>query len=91
MRLPVSLSYGKRVGMANGMDLIRSQRGLPAKLAYSLGLTRAAVLKWKQVPAERLVDIERITGIPRHQLRPDICPPPEPIERTSPGSDAVAA
>lgn len=58
--------------MANGMALIRAQRGLPSKVAHGLGLTRAAVLKWQQVPAERVVEIERITGIPREKLRPDL-------------------
>lgn len=59
------------------MELIRAQRGLLAKVAHRLGLTRAAVVKWDKVPAERLPEIEEITGIPRHQLRPDICPDPE--------------
>jgi DNA-binding transcriptional regulator YdaS (Cro superfamily) len=54
------------------MDLIRAQRGLLAQVAHSLGLTRAAVVKWQQVPAERVVEIERITGIPREALRPDL-------------------
>jgi DNA-binding transcriptional regulator YdaS (Cro superfamily) len=29
------------------------------------------------VPAERAIDVESITGVPRHELRPDIYPPPE--------------
>jgi DNA-binding transcriptional regulator YdaS (Cro superfamily) len=58
--------------MTYGMDLIRAQRGLQAKVAQGLGLTRASVVKWQQVPAERVVDIERITGIPRELLRPDL-------------------
>lgn len=60
----------------HGMDLIRAQHGLMAKVSRALGLTRAAVVKWPRVPAERLPEVERITGIPRHRLRPDICPPP---------------
>jgi DNA-binding transcriptional regulator YdaS (Cro superfamily) len=28
------------------------------------------------LPAERVLDIERVTGIPRHELRPDLYPPP---------------
>jgi DNA-binding transcriptional regulator YdaS (Cro superfamily) len=59
------------------MDLIRSQRGLMARVAYELGLTRAAVWRWDEVPAERVVAVERITGIPREALRPDLytrCP-----------------
>lgn len=59
------------------MARIRSKRGLPAKVAHDLGLTRAAVLKWQQVPAERVVEIERITGIPREELRPDLFRKPE--------------
>ena len=58
--------------MASGMDLIRARRGLLAEVAHSLGMTRAAVVKWREVPAERVVEIERITGIPREQLRPDL-------------------
>ena len=54
------------------MTLIRARRGLSAKVAHGLGLTRAAVVKWDKVPAERVVEIERITGIPRERLRPDL-------------------
>lgn len=63
--------------MTNGMDLIRDRRGLLAKVAKELGVTRGAVVKWDKVPAERLPEIERITGISRHDLRPDICPAPK--------------
>ena len=62
--------------MTDGMDLIRAQRGMLAKVAHGLGFTRAAVTKWDKVPAEHLPAVERITGIPRHELRPDICHPP---------------
>lgn len=58
------------------MDLIRSKRGLISRIADGLSINRSAVAMWRRVPAERLPDVERITGIPRHQLRPDICPPP---------------
>jgi DNA-binding transcriptional regulator YdaS (Cro superfamily) len=54
------------------MDLIRDKRGMLAKLASEMGVTRAAVVKWKRVPAERLIEIERITGIARDKLRPDL-------------------
>ena len=61
----------------NGMDLIRAKRGMLAKVARELGFSRAAVCMWPTVPAERLVEIERITGIPRQELRPDIFAPAE--------------
>jgi len=54
------------------MALIRAQKGLLAEVARALGLTRAAVVKWTEVPAERVIEIERITGIPREALRPDL-------------------
>lgn len=56
------------------MDLIRAQRGLSSKLAKELGISTGAIAQWGRVPAERLPDVERITGISRHDLRPDICP-----------------
>jgi DNA-binding transcriptional regulator YdaS (Cro superfamily) len=56
----------------NGMDLIRSQRGMMAEIARGLGLSRAAITKWPRVPAERVVAVEKITGIPRQLLRPDL-------------------
>lgn len=56
----------------NGMDKIRAQRGLMAKIARELGVTRAAVNKWTAIPAERVVEVERITGIPREELLPDL-------------------
>ena len=61
----------------DGMNIIRQKHGLMAQLARELGVTRSAVWQWGRVPAERLPEVERITGIPRHQLRPDICPEPE--------------
>lgn len=54
------------------MALIRKQRGLMAKIASELGITRAAVAMWKEIPADRVPDVERITGIPRHELRPSL-------------------
>lgn len=56
----------------DAIDTIRLERGLLAKVARGVGLSRAAVSLWTKVPAERVVDVERITGIPREQLRPDL-------------------
>lgn len=52
-----------------------SQRGLRFKLAKSLGITHGAVSQWRQVPAARVLQVEKVTGIPRWQLRPDLYPP----------------
>lgn len=62
-----------------GMARIRAERGLQVKIAKALGITRGAVANWwrrGRVPAERVLDLEIITGISRHDLRPDIYPRP---------------
>jgi DNA-binding transcriptional regulator YdaS (Cro superfamily) len=51
-----------------------SKRGNLAELARELGVDKSTVTRWAagQVPVERVNDVSRITGIPRHELRPDI-------------------
>lgn len=51
-----------------------------AALAGKLGIFSQAVSQWRRVPVKRVLDVERATGVPRHELRPDIYPP-EPRER----------
>ena len=41
-------------------------------LAAKLGITPQAIYQWTEVPLERAADIERISGIARNELRPDI-------------------
>jgi DNA-binding transcriptional regulator YdaS (Cro superfamily) len=55
-----------------GMELIKSRRGMMSLIARDLNITRAAIVKWQKVPAERVPDLERITGFARHELRPDL-------------------
>jgi hypothetical protein len=38
-------------------------------------LTRAALSAWKRAPADRVIELERILGVPRERLRPDLYPP----------------
>ena len=64
---------------SGAFDLIEAlyKRGsYPARLAKDIGVHHSTVIYWdrKGVPAERVLDVERLTGIPRHQLRPDIYP-----------------
>lgn len=50
--------------------------GGPTKAATALGISNpSVVMNWRtrgQVPAERVLEVETITGISRHVLRPDI-------------------
>ena len=43
-----------------------------SELARVLGLSSAAIAQWKRIPAERIVEIERATGVRREVLRPDL-------------------
>jgi DNA-binding transcriptional regulator YdaS (Cro superfamily) len=45
------------------------------RLALLLGITHGAVSQWRRVPADRVVAVERVTGISRSTLRPDLYPP----------------
>lgn len=49
--------------------------GTKAELARRLGITPQAIAYWKQIPADRIIDIETITGVDRKKLRPDLYGP----------------
>ena len=48
--------------------------GGQAALARRLGVSRQAVQAWKTAPVRRVLQIEKITGVSRHDLRPDVYP-----------------
>ena len=48
--------------------------GTAAELAKKLGITAQALSQWRVVPPNRVLEIERITGVSRHELRPDLYP-----------------
>jgi DNA-binding transcriptional regulator YdaS (Cro superfamily) len=60
--------------MDRGLALIRKQRGLARKVAKALHIHPATVSRWHRIPAEYVIKIEKISGISRHALRPDIYP-----------------
>ena len=61
-------------GMKAFRDALKKQRGLGSAIARELRINRSAISLWKRIPAERVIDIERLTGVPREELRPDIYP-----------------
>ena len=50
--------------------------GGPVALSRLFGgkLTRQAIEQWKRCPPARAIEVEKLTGISRHELRPDIYP-----------------
>lgn len=64
--------------------------GTQVIFASALGVSQPTVCRWlsqsKQIPAEFVLRVERLYGVPKHHLRPDIYPPslfdPEAIEDT---------
>ena len=62
--------------MENFCERAKDIAGGPAALAKALGgVSSQAVSQWKKVPAERVLGVERLTGISRHDLRPDVFGP----------------
>lgn len=46
--------------------------GSVSALAKLIGVKPQAISQWREIPARRVPDISRLTGIPRHELRPDL-------------------
>lgn len=67
----------------------RHERGLSQDtLAATLGINKSTLSRWEDrqlVPVVRVLDVERVTGISRYQLRPDIYGPP-PVTTDAGGS-----
>ena len=60
------------------LDLAVTRAGSQSALARVCGVSQPAVWRWlseaKQLPAEHVLDVEKATGVSRHDLRPDIYP-----------------
>lgn len=54
-------------------ELLREKDLKLVDLARKLGIDKGTVTRWGQngVPLNRVLDVERETGIPRQKLRPD--------------------
>lgn len=59
-----------RAALNRARKIAGDRRG--SALAKELGISRQAVYKWQICPITRALDVERITGVSRYELRPDI-------------------
>lgn len=48
--------------------------GGQANFARLIGVTAQAVSQWEVVPPLRVLAVERVSGVPREELRPDLYP-----------------
>ncbi|RUV33390.1 Cro/CI family transcriptional regulator [Mesorhizobium sp. M7A.F.Ca.MR.148.00.0.0] len=63
----------------NGLELaVEAVGGQAKKLAELLEITPQAISQWKQIPSDRVIAVERLTGVNRRFLRPDLHPPELP-------------
>jgi DNA-binding transcriptional regulator YdaS (Cro superfamily) len=59
------------------LDDIVKRTGGQAELARLMRISPQAIHQWRQsgkVPAERVLDLERVSGVPRTAIRPDLYP-----------------
>lgn len=65
---------------ASPLRRYRGDRTLES-LSADFGVDKSTLLRWEEgkVPPARVLDVERITGISRHVLRPDIFGDAPPI------------
>jgi DNA-binding transcriptional regulator YdaS (Cro superfamily) len=60
------------------LKLAIEKAGGPAALARALGISSAAISQWSVCPHLRVLRVEALSGVSRHELRPDLYP----VEKT---------
>lgn len=60
----------RKEALKRAMDAVGGQ----AKFAGLLGISAQAVSQWDEVPPLRVLAVERVSGVSRSELRPDLYP-----------------
>jgi DNA-binding transcriptional regulator YdaS (Cro superfamily) len=55
-----------------GLSAALDVAGGVTRLAQTLGIAQASVSNWKRIPDRRLAEVQAVTGLCRHTLRPDL-------------------
>ena len=71
--------------LAAGLAAAKEAAGSGAALGRLIGLTKDAVNTWDEIPLNRVLEIERVTGVDREILRPDM------FDRSQPENTEAAA
>lgn len=56
----------------SGIQAAVDAAGSVRALARALGISHHAILQWRNIPAERLLQIESVLDVPRHIMRPEL-------------------
>lgn len=81
-----SITYLRRMvkePLSEGVKLATRAVGGTVALARCLNISSQAVSQWDKIPAERVPEVAKATGIPRHLLRPDLYDRPNVEQRAS--------
>lgn len=62
----------------DGLQRAIAKMGSANALAMALGMTSASLSEWWRIPSHRILQVEKITGISREELRPDLYDKEEP-------------
>jgi DNA-binding transcriptional regulator YdaS (Cro superfamily) len=68
--LEVRIMFDKKDALKRAVENVGGQ----AKFARAIGVTAQAVSQWDEVPPLRVLAVERVSGVSRHELRPDLYP-----------------
>ncbi len=58
--------------MDEGLKLAVEAAGGLRALARLLEISHNSIVKWDKIPADRVIEIEKRTGVARERLRPDL-------------------
>ena len=84
--MTTALNLALNKGMSDARAVVEAveRAGGMSELARKIGVSPQAVWKWLyvqgRVPATRVLEVERVSGVPREQLRPDVFSRPEPVQ-----------
>ena len=58
--------------MDSGLRLAIEAVGTRYRLSKLLGLSTTSTQNWDRIPLTRILEVEKVTGVPREKLRPEL-------------------
>jgi len=71
------LEFAPMSGKSEALERAVKNVGGQAEFARLIGITAQAVSQWDVVPPLRVLVVERVSGVSRSELRPDLYPAKE--------------